>query len=64
VTSVVSRKKQYADLQSEDVRFVQSRNVHFSGGSYVRVVNSRDLSSTSVAMKIHSPQSRDPSILA
>jgi hypothetical protein len=40
VTSLVSRKKQYADLQSEDVRFVQSRNVHFSGGSYVRVVNS------------------------
>jgi len=33
VTSLVSRKKQYADLQSEDVRFVQSRNVHFSGGS-------------------------------
>ncbi len=31
-TSLVSRKKQYADLQSEDVRFVQSRNVHFSGG--------------------------------
>jgi len=63
VTSLVSRKKQYADQQSEDVRFVQSRNVRFSGVSYVRVVNSRGLSSRSVAMKIHSTQSRDPSIL-
>ena len=64
VTSLVSRKKQYADQQSEDVRFVQSRNVRFSGVSYVRVVNSRGLSSRSVAMKIHSTQSRDPNILA
>jgi len=64
VTSLVSRKKQYVSLQSENVRFAQSRNVRFSGVSYVRVVNSRGLSSRSVAMKIHSTQSRDPSILA
>ena len=64
MTSLVSRKKHFAHLQSENVWFVQSRNVRFSGVSYVRVVNSRGLSSRSVAMKIQSTQSRDPSILA
>ena len=64
MTSLVSRKKQSAHLQSENARFVQSRNVRFSGVSYVRGVSSRGLNSRSVAMKIHSPQSRDPSILA
>ena len=64
MTSLVSRKKQYVSLQSENVRFAQSRNVRFSGVSYVRVVNSRGLISRFVAMKIHSARSRDPSILA
>jgi hypothetical protein len=64
VTSFVSRKKQCAHLQSENVRFVQSRNACFSGVPYVRGVGSGGLNSRSVAMKIHSPQSCDPSILA
>ena len=64
MTSLVSRKKQYVSLQSENVRFAQSRNVRFSGVSYVRGVSSRGLNSRSVAMKVQSTQSRDPSILA